>query len=45
MQVQSAVTGKPTEFKKLDNFWIEEKRLEIKYEESLGSGFSSNIYS
>ena len=44
MQVQSTVTGKPTEFKKLDNFWIEEKRLEVKYEEPLGTGFSSNVY-
>ena len=44
MQVQSTIKGKPKEVKKLDNFWIEEKRLEVKYEESLGTGFSSNVY-
>ena len=44
MKVQSTIKGKPKELKKLDNFWIEEKRLEVKYEESLGTGFSSNVY-
>ena len=44
MQVQSTIKGKPKEVKKLDNFWIEEKRLEVKYEESLGTGFTSNVY-
>jgi serine/threonine protein kinase len=44
MQVQSTIKGKPTQFEKLDDFWIEEKRLEVKYEEPLGIGFSSNVY-
>ena len=44
MQVQSTTKGKPKEVKQLDNFWIEETRLAVRYDESLGSGFSSNVY-